>query len=264
MQEALPLTVPNHSKTDEVSITALDFPHSETSTFWVGTEEGSIYQANRYDQPSRKAGISTSAEDIYRGHAGPVTGLHFHPSTGSIDFGDLFLTSSVDWSVKLWRAGAGGKGAAQKAASQPAAPAYSRSASERVVSTSKEAAVGQQSLHSFESADDYVFDVKWHPHHPAMFGAVDGSGKFDLWNLNQDTEVCACRFIETWLISRSHTSPLRSPLVRSTNSRGTGHHYLEKQQSAERMARSTCTSWRRSWCSRGIASGWICSGYWRG
>jgi dynein intermediate chain len=184
--------VPNHSKTDEVSITALDFPHSETSTFWIGTEEGSIYQANRYDQPSRKAGISTSPEDIYRGHAGPVTGLHFHPSTGSIDFGDLFLTSSVDWSVKLWRAGVSGKTMAKPTTLvAPPTPAYNRSTSERVVSTSSkdQAVSGQQALHSFEAADDYVFDVKWHPHHPALFGTVDGSGKFDLWNLNQDTEV---------------------------------------------------------------------------
>jgi hypothetical protein len=34
-----------------------------------------------------------------------------------------------------------------------------------------------------------VFDVKWHPNHPAVFGSVDGNGKFDLWNLNQDFEV---------------------------------------------------------------------------
>jgi len=41
-----------------------------------------------------------------------------------------------------------------------------------------------------DEADDYVYDVKWHPSHPAVFGTVDGSGKFDLWNLNMDTEVC--------------------------------------------------------------------------
>ena len=44
-------------------------------------------------------------------------------------------------------------------------------------------------LYSFEEADDYVYDVKWHPAHPAVFGAVDGSGRFDIWNLNVDTEV---------------------------------------------------------------------------
>lgn len=33
--------------------------------------------------------------------------------------------------------------------------------------------------------------MKWSPVHPALFAAVDGSGRLDLWNLNQDTEVPA-------------------------------------------------------------------------
>lgn len=167
-QEALPLTVPSHNKTDEVSITCLDFADSETATFLVGTEEGSVYQANRYDRASAKAGLNASPDDVYRGHAGPVTGIQSHPSSGSIDFSDLFLTSSVDWTVKLWRI----KGA----------------------KTGDKASSGISPIHSFEEADDYVFDVKWHPNHPAVFGTVDGSGKFDLWNLNQDPEVSLSRY----------------------------------------------------------------------
>lgn len=30
----------------------------------------------------------------------------------------------------------------------------------------------------------------WSPVHPATFAAVDGMGRLDLWNLNNDTEVC--------------------------------------------------------------------------
>jgi len=44
-------------------------------------------------------------------------------------------------------------------------------------------------LYSFEDNSDYVYDVAWSPVHPALFAAVDGTGKLDLWNLNQDTEV---------------------------------------------------------------------------
>ena len=157
------LTSPSNTKTDEVSITCFDSPDSDTATLWVGTEEGSVYRANRYDRANSKAGVQS--DDIYRGHAGPVTGIHFHPSSGSIDFSDLFLTSSVDWTVKLWRT-RGGKSAAAGSSVGPVA-----------------------AIQSFEEADDYVFDVKWHPNHPAVFGTVDGTGKFDLWNLNQDTEV---------------------------------------------------------------------------
>lgn len=168
-QEALLLAVPSGgptatTKTDEVSIACLDFADNETATFWIGTEEGSVYQANRYDRASAKAGLN--ADDVYRGHAGPVTGIHFHPSAGPFDFSDLFLTSSVDWTVKLWRA----KG--KTAVGGP--PGHGG---------------GVPPLHSFDEADDYIFDVKWHPSHPALFANVDGTGKFDLWNLNVDMEV---------------------------------------------------------------------------
>lgn len=45
-------------------------------------------------------------------------------------------------------------------------------------------------LYSFEDNADYVYDVMWSPVHPAIFAAVDGMGRLDLWNLNNDTEVC--------------------------------------------------------------------------
>jgi dynein intermediate chain len=155
------LTHAGHNKTGEVAITTLDFPDNETTTFLVGTEEGNVYQANRYDRAGAKAGLNQY--DIYRGHSGPVMGLHFHPLIGPVDFSDLFLTCSADWTVKLWRA---------KSISKPSSTP----------------------LYSFDEADDYVYDVKWHPAHPAVFGTVDGSGKFDLWNLNSDTEVGALSF----------------------------------------------------------------------
>ncbi|RIA97919.1 WD40-repeat-containing domain protein [Glomus cerebriforme] len=160
-QETLELVHAEHSKTDEVSVTALGFPDNETAAFWVGTEEGIVYQANRYGRAGGKAGINPY--DVYKGHWGPITGLHFHPSTGPYSFSDLYLTSSVDWTCKLWRA---------KSISKP--------------STSPQTITP---LYSFESADDYVYDVKWSPKHPAMFASVDGTGKFSLWNLNVDTEV---------------------------------------------------------------------------
>ncbi|GBE86492.1 Dynein intermediate chain 1 [Sparassis crispa] len=160
-QETLELVHAGHNKTGEVAITTLDFPDNETTTFWVGTEEGNVYQANRYDRAGAKAGLHQY--DVYKGHSGPVMGLHFHPLLGPVDFSDLFLTCSVDWTVKLWRA---------KSLAKPSTTA-------NII----------QPLYSFDEADDYVYDVKWHPSHPALFGVVDGSGKFDVWNLNVDTEV---------------------------------------------------------------------------
>lgn len=44
-------------------------------------------------------------------------------------------------------------------------------------------------LYSFEDNADYVYDATWSPVHPALFACVDGMGRLDLWNLNNDTEV---------------------------------------------------------------------------
>lgn len=157
-----------------------------------------MYQANRQNRAGSKAGLNQY--DVYRGHSGPVMGLNFHPLHGPVDFSDLFLSCSADWTVKLWRAKSLSK---PSSAPQTIAPLY-----------------------SFDEADDYVYDVQWHPSHPALFGCVDGSGRFDLWNLNIDTEVCpgkACfreyrysRYCRCQLCL--HPSALIAP---STNSSGT-------------------------------------------
>jgi dynein intermediate chain len=206
-QETLDLRHPAHSKTDEVAITTLDFPSNETSTFWVGTEEGNVYQANRYDRAGAKAGLNQ--HDIYKGHSAPVTRLSFHPGQGSVDFSDLFLTSSVDWTVKLWRSRAGATGGG--AGASQGMEANERAGEGRTNGLGSQGGVGVSGrggggpmpaggptsippIHSFEEATDYVYDVRWHPVNPAVFGTVDGTGKFDLWNLNVDTEVCCDLF----------------------------------------------------------------------
>ena len=55
----------------------LDFPDNENTAFWVGTEEGNVYQANCHDRVGAKARLD------------PVMGLNFHPLIG-VDFSDLF------------------------------------------------------------------------------------------------------------------------------------------------------------------------------
>ena len=44
-------------------------------------------------------------------------------------------------------------------------------------------------IHTFECNGDYVYDISWSPVHPALFACVDGSGKLDIWNLNNDFEL---------------------------------------------------------------------------
>lgn len=45
-----------------------------------------------------KAGVTNSLD----GHNGPVTGIDTHCVQGAVDFSHLYLTSSFDWTVKLW------------------------------------------------------------------------------------------------------------------------------------------------------------------
>ena len=205
-QETLELVHPAHNKTDEVSITSLGFPLGETATFWCGTEEGNVYAAHRYDRAGAKAGLIHN--EVYRGHSGPVTGLDFHPAEGSVDLSDLFLTSGVDWTVKLWRAGganpartaAGGAGIAGTTSSQNGGASQHISSAGGGRSSLSSSRLGSSNsgppppgtvspLFTFEEAGDYVYDVRWHPLHPAVFGTVDAAGKFNLWNLNVDAEV---------------------------------------------------------------------------
>ncbi|XP_050562435.1 cytoplasmic dynein 1 intermediate chain isoform X10 [Spodoptera frugiperda] len=142
-QETLDL---QHRQSKAVAVTSMGFPHGDVNNFVLGSEDGNIYTGCLYGQ---RAGVTEMVE----GHAGPITGVSCHAAAGSVDLSHLYLTCSMDWSVKLW--------------------------------TQKE----NKALYSFEDSGDYVVDVRWSPTHPALFAAADASGRIDLWNLNRDTEV---------------------------------------------------------------------------
>ncbi|XP_062291305.1 cytoplasmic dynein 1 intermediate chain 1 isoform X4 [Scomber scombrus] len=135
-----------YNKSKPVAVTGMAFPTGDVNNYVVGSEEGTVYTASRHGS---KAGIC----EMFEGHQGPVTGISCHNAVGTVDFSHLFITSSFDWTVKLW-------------------------------STKH-----NKPLYSFEDNADYVYDVMWSPVHPALFAAVDGMGRLDLWNLNNDTEV---------------------------------------------------------------------------
>lgn len=202
-QESLNLVHPAHTKTDEVSVTSLGFPLGETTTFWVGTEEGNVYSANRYDRAGAKAGLNQT--EVYRGHSGPVTGMSFHPVEGRVDLSDLFLTCGVDWTIKLWRAGL--SNASSSSSGNAVGPTANSIKPSTSITSTTPGVTSISPLFSFEEADDHVYDVKWHPHHPALFGSVDGAGKLALWNLNIDTEVSPLSLSTTLSTDASRSTP---------------------------------------------------------
>ncbi|KAI4283506.1 MAG: hypothetical protein L6R35_005156, partial [Caloplaca aegaea] len=180
-QEYLSLTAPPPSKTEDLSPLCMAFPPADPTSFLVGTEEGTIYPCHRYDRAG--AGAGTDARLRYKGHTAPVTSLDFHPARGPIDFGDLFLSTGLDWSVKLWK-------------SRPAS-----STSSVVVagsSSSSSAPGGAANGEIIEPLldlprDDVVYDAKWSPQRPGVFSAVDGAGNVEVWDLTLDTEVPVAR-----------------------------------------------------------------------
>lgn len=172
----------------EANVTALAFAAQETNTFLVGCEDGALYSAQRFDRAGTRAGISAS-ERFLPPHAAPVTGLSYHPASGQVDLSDLVLSSSMDWTSRLWRASTGAAAAAAAAAS--AATTTDTKKPDRRTGRVSEGG-GNSTLHtpllSFDESNDYVYDVQWHPTHPAVFAQVDGAGNLDLYNLNHDSE----------------------------------------------------------------------------
>lgn len=144
------------NRVKDIGCTCMAFPDNETNLFYVGAEDGSILQTQLHNSKSTE-----SNGEIFEAHYGPLTGLDIHPVGENIftDLaGNLLLSSSVDWSVKLWN------------------PKMSKEA-----------------ILTFDIYDDYVFDVKWSPSHPSVFAVAEGTGIVDIWDLNRDTELPVSR-----------------------------------------------------------------------
>ncbi|KAK5622175.1 Cytoplasmic dynein 1 intermediate chain 1 [Crenichthys baileyi] len=92
------------------------FPQlGDVNNYVVGSEEGNpVYtvfrkgpksggiQKLRKGTPEARANSKAGICEIFEGHQGPVTGISCHSAVGTVDFSHLFITSSFDWTVKLW------------------------------------------------------------------------------------------------------------------------------------------------------------------
>lgn len=164
-QELLTLITPPPAKTEDLSPTCMAFPQTDPTYFLVGSEEGAIFPCHRYDRAGAKAGVDQRVS--YRGHAAPVMSIDFHPARGPVDLGDLVLSSSLDWSVKLWKVRA------------PAA-----------TSTTGITGEGQSVTPILDfTREDVVYDAAWSPVKPGVFSLVDGAGNLEIWDITVDTEV---------------------------------------------------------------------------
>ena len=169
-QEYLVLNTPPPAKTDDLAPTSMAFPAADPTFFLVGTEEGTIYPCHRYDRAGAQAGIDTRI--AYKGHTAPVMSSQFHPARGPVDLGDLLLSSSSDWSVKLWRV-------------KPAANSSTTASSIAAGGTAVTVVNPILDL----GREDLVYDAKWAPHKPSVFACATGLGELEVFDLSYDLEV---------------------------------------------------------------------------
>lgn len=138
----------------EANVTCLEFPADDANNFFVGCEDGSLYKSKLHLNQNENA--LTSFDE----HLAPVTGISINNSSMS-NLSNLVLSSSCDWTVKLWN---------------PRIPSENKC------------------LTTFESSEDYVYDVKWNGVHPTLFSSVDGEGYVELWDVSIGSEAPITRF----------------------------------------------------------------------
>jgi dynein intermediate chain len=131
----------------DVAITSMAFGRAEAGErMVVGSESGLILSLPSKTQDSEQM-------TPLHGHFGMVTSVDVNPSASAMLRG-LVLSSSVDWTTKLWH---------MDKSSRP--------------------------IMSFSHGSfDYVCDARWSPSHPALFIAANISGEMSLWDLHHSTE----------------------------------------------------------------------------
>lgn len=146
-----PLKNLNFSKQQNVvSCTAMCFAEEETNHFFFGSEESQIFAAQLHLSSSKE---ESNINKQYSGHESAINSLHLHPRSSHPSLGDLLLSSSNDWTVRVW--------------------------------DTKQREIP---LHSFETSDEIVFDAQWSPIHPSLFVSGDGEGYIDIWDMNKNIE----------------------------------------------------------------------------
>ena len=92
-----------NARADEIATTCFSFPLRDTNQVILGSDEGCLYKAEVQRADNNSPAINSK---IDKAHDGPISRVQFHPLPSNRRHGDyipdIYLTSSYDWTVKLW------------------------------------------------------------------------------------------------------------------------------------------------------------------
>ena len=126
-----------------LNVCSMAFEKTDSTTnILFGTGSGQVFRSNLPYRPT-----NPPLNELYA-HKGLVSSIRPHCSPSKL-YQSLLLTSSLDWTVKLWSLSS-----LAKPLFEFVTPAY-----------------------------DYVCDVQWSPDNSAIFSAITSSGRLILWNV---------------------------------------------------------------------------------
>ncbi len=157
-----------------LSVTSTVLGHNETQKEAIfGSENGHLY---RVSLPYRTTDPITQID----AHKGLVSSMHRNPHGGKF-CKDLLLTSSLDWTVKLWN----------------------------TLPSSFHHQNQQALLEVVSPSYDYICDVQWSPVNPTLFSTITSGGILTLWDLSKSTLEAQDSF---------HILKDQSPMATTSNS----------------------------------------------
>ena len=130
-----------------LGVTCATSPPGAGSLLTLGAADGNIYEATL-------SGRHAEVRSRIGAHSAPVSSVQHHPGGAGDACSETMLTSSLDWTVRVW---------------------------------SRRAAVPE--VARLDGFNDYVLDASWCPaaSHPSLIAAGDNEGRLTLWSVGQST-----------------------------------------------------------------------------
>ena len=144
----------NNYQIKEIGVLCMGMQQYENNNLLIGSDDNSIYQITLHGNENEENNQNLVAS--FKAHEGPIYSVTPHPGDpfNTYNFSQLFLSSSADWTTRLWSKG------------QVDNP-----------------------LIVIDNNEDSIYCSKWCPTNASVIACGDGGGNVDFYNFNKDLEV---------------------------------------------------------------------------